>query len=91
MVLPAGAGDESDITVGIRPEHVELSAEGLAARVELVEPTGFGIILHLSLNGLPFKVFTSDRAYLAPGADVSVSLPSHHLHFFDAQGNRIRT
>jgi multiple sugar transport system ATP-binding protein len=89
MQLPAVAGDESGITMGIRPEHVELSADGHAATVELVEPTGFGIILHLSLNGLPFKVFTSDRAYLAPGSHVSVSLPPNHLHFFDAHGQRI--
>ncbi|TDK32245.1 sn-glycerol-3-phosphate ABC transporter ATP-binding protein UgpC [Rhizobium deserti] len=87
--LPPGADDEQGITVGIRPEHVELSAEGVGATVDLVEPTGFGIILHLSLNGVDLKVFTSDRAFLTPGQQVSVSFPTHHLHFFDAGGNRI--
>jgi multiple sugar transport system ATP-binding protein len=89
MPVPAVVADGEAITVGIRPEHVELSAKGIRANVELIEPTGFGIILHLSLNGLAFKVFTSDRAYLAPGQQVAVGFPERHLHFFDAAGNRI--
>lgn len=45
------------VTLGIRPEHVVLSSNSadMSANVELIEPTGFGIILHLSLHGLPFK------------------------------------
>jgi multiple sugar transport system ATP-binding protein len=89
MPVPAVVADGEAITVGIRPEHVELSAKGIRANVELIEPTGFGIILHLSLNGLAFKVFTSDRGYLAPGQQVAVGFPERHLHFFDAAGNHI--
>ncbi len=38
--------------------HARKVSPGMSADVELVEPTGFGIILHLSLHGLPFKIFT---------------------------------
>ncbi|MEZ2218800.1 ABC transporter ATP-binding protein [Rhizobium sp. RCC_161_2] len=84
--LPVGA----KATVGIRPEHVVLSTDGtdLSADVELIEPTGFGIILHLSLHGLPFKVFTLNREALSAGPQVNVSFPAQHLHVFDEEGER---
>jgi multiple sugar transport system ATP-binding protein len=83
--------DGAAVTLGIRPEHVAMSPGsqgGLEATVDLVEPTGFGIILHLGLHGLPFNVFTLDRAALTAGPMVTVAFPPQHLHLFDEQGNR---
>jgi len=81
--------DGATVTLGIRPEHVAIAPESpMEAAVELIEPTGFGIIMHLSLHGLPFKVFTLDRAALKAGPKVPVAFPSQHLHLFDAEGNR---
>jgi multiple sugar transport system ATP-binding protein len=84
--LPVGA----KVTLGIRPEHVLLTSDGsgIGADVELIEPTGFGIILHLSLHGLPFKVFTLDREVLNARAKVTVSFPAQHVHVFDGEGKR---
>ncbi len=81
----------SDVTVGIRPEHVVIAEDGagVQADVELVEPTGFGIILHLTLHGIPLKVFTLDRRRLATGNKLGVSFPAEQLHLFDAEGKRI--
>ena len=78
------------IGTGIRPEHVVLSSNpsDMAADVELIEPTGFGIILHLSLHGLPFKVFTLDRSALSAGTKVNVAFPAQYLHVFDEEGKR---
>ena len=82
-----GAGNA--VTLGIRPEHVVLTRDGgLAADVDLIEPTGFGIIMHLTLHGLPLKVFTLDREVLTSGRQVNVSFPQKHLHLFDPDGNR---
>ena len=72
IVLPSPYQVEEGaaVTLGIRPEHVEMSPiseGGLGATVDLIEPTGFGIILHLGLHGLPFNVFTLDRDALAAG------------------------
>ena len=85
--LPEGA----KVTVGIRPEHVILASDGsgMSASVDLVEPTGFGIILHLSLHGLAFKVFTLDRAALSAGPAVGVTFPPQHVHVFDESGRRL--
>jgi multiple sugar transport system ATP-binding protein len=81
----------ADVTLGIRPEHVAMSpasADRLNASVDLIEPTGFGIILHLGLHGLPFNVFTLDRNALTAGPTVTVAFPPQYLHLFDHAGNR---
>jgi len=87
--LPLSNGEK--VTLGIRPEHVVMTNDGagITADVELVEPTGFGIILHLSLHGLPFKIFTLDREALSAGPKVNVAFPAKHLHVFNAEGNRV--
>ncbi|MFN7024664.1 MAG: ABC transporter ATP-binding protein [Pseudorhizobium sp.] len=80
-----------EVTVGIRPEHVTFDApgNGLPAHLALVEPTGFGIILHLTLNGMHLKIFTTDRAVLKAGPIVSVAFPQEHLHLFGPDGTRV--
>ncbi|WP_331372005.1 ABC transporter ATP-binding protein [Sinorhizobium chiapasense] len=88
----ASIADNAHATLGIRPEHVVLAGHGpesLLATVDLVEPTGFGIILHLSLGRTSFKAFTNDRSFLTASGTVPVRLPAHYLHFFDAEGNRV--
>ena len=91
LAAPLSLTNGAKVTLGIRPEHVVIASEGgLNANVELVEPTGFGIILHLSLHGLPFKIFTLDRAALTSGPTINVSFPAQHLHVFDADGNRAK-
>jgi multiple sugar transport system ATP-binding protein len=87
---PLELADGAKVTLGIRPEHVVMSPDGngMSANVELVEPTGFGIILHLSLHGLPFKIFTLNREALSAGPKVKVSFPAQYLHVFDGEGKR---
>jgi len=86
-----GLPNGEKVTIGIRPEHVTMTNDGsgISADVELVEPTGFGIILHLSLHGLPFKIFTLDRDALSAGPKVNVTFPAKHLHVFNSEGNRV--
>ncbi|WP_413712479.1 ABC transporter ATP-binding protein [Rhizobium sp. Rhizsp82] len=90
LSAPLSVANGATVTLGIRPEHVVMSSDGngMSADVELIEPTGFGIILHLSLHGLPFKVFTLNREALSAGPKVNVTFPAQHLHVFDEAGNR---
>jgi multiple sugar transport system ATP-binding protein len=82
--------NETKVTLGIRPEHVVISPDGaIEAMVELVEPTGFGIIMHLSLHGLPFKIFTLDRSVLTAGKTIHVDFPQARLHIFGDDGKRV--
>ncbi|MBP1860599.1 ABC transporter ATP-binding protein [Rhizobium herbae] len=96
IVLPLGGtaklADGSRATLGIRPEHVILGAEGpdtMMATVDLVEPTGFGIIVHLKLGPVAFKAFTLDRRFLGMHGEVAVKLPVPNLHFFNEEGRKV--
>ena len=93
VALPVRPGmeDGSAMTLGIRPEHVARSAESAAvtAETQLIEPTGFGIIVHLNVGGQDLKMFTQDRAALLFEGEITVSLPPDHLHFFNDAGDRV--
>ncbi|MGO4569382.1 ABC transporter ATP-binding protein [Rhizobium sp. 2YAF20] len=88
---PAPLANGAPVTLGIRPEHVVMTKDGtgMTAEVELIEPTGFGIILHLKVHNLPFKIFTLDREALKAGSSIHVSFPQQYLHVFDDIGNRV--
>jgi multiple sugar transport system ATP-binding protein len=84
------AQDGAQITVGIRPEHIPVgrAAEpGIPCSVELVEPTGFGTILHVRPFGATLKAFTLNRDATV-GDAVSVRLPAERLHLFDGQSGQ---
>ena len=86
----SGLENGSVATLGIRPEHVVIADKGRwKADVELVEPTGFGIILHLSIHGQRFKIYTLDRSVLNQPPVIHVDFPTEHIHIFDADGNRV--
>jgi multiple sugar transport system ATP-binding protein len=77
------------LTIGIRPEHIALGAGPIQGVVDLVEPTGLGTIAHLRLAGAALKAFSLERMALTIGAGVSMDLPAHRLHLFDADGVRV--
>jgi multiple sugar transport system ATP-binding protein len=84
-----GLAEGCPLTVGIRPEHIELGKGPMRAIIELVEPTGLGTIAHLSLSGIALKAFTLARMPLSIGSTLAMDLPPHRLHLFDAEGARV--
>ncbi|WP_336802259.1 ABC transporter ATP-binding protein [Kaistia sp. MMO-174] len=97
VVVPlAGAAPTADgtkVTLGIRPEHVLVGKDlpgGIAATIDLVEPTGFGTILHASAFGSDVKAFSLERGLAERGDTVHVQFPVERIHLFDtASGSRI--
>jgi multiple sugar transport system ATP-binding protein len=86
----AGLANGGQVTLGVRPEHVAIVYEGgQGASVDLMEPTGFGIIVHAMLDGLPVKIFTQDRAIMNSGREIRITFPVERLHLFDADGQRV--
>ncbi len=83
-VLPGTA-----VTIGIRPEHITLGSGPLQGRVELVEPTGLGMIVHLRLADIALKAFTVERRPLVIGAALPLDLPQPRVHVFDGEGRRL--
>jgi multiple sugar transport system ATP-binding protein len=90
---PAPIADGTKVTLGIRPEHVlvgKTGLEGIQALIDLVEPTGFGTILHANAFGSDVKAFSLERGVAVRGDTVSVSFPTDRIHLFDtATGARI--
>ena len=79
----------SALTVGIRSEHIALGAGPAQGIVDLVEPTGLGTIVHVTLGGTALKAFSLARSSLAIGARVAMELPARNLHLFGSDGTRI--
>ncbi|MEP6565862.1 MAG: TOBE domain-containing protein, partial [Mesorhizobium sp.] len=87
--LPLKNGDA--ITVGLRPEHIQLSEDGaLEAEVEVVEPLGLSTQFYVKLAGQQVCVFVMGRSNVRPGDKVQLSADPAALHLFDpASGSRI--
>jgi ABC-type sugar transport system ATPase subunit len=91
--------DESEVTIGIRPEYIHVSSDDLPGGVPAFVQRktiqiGGQYLVALSIEGLSTPSF---KAKVAPGAGerlpasgpVSVELPLAQVSLFDAAGNRI--
>ncbi len=90
--LPAGA--EKAGTVGLRPEHIEISlskTEGLTGTVKAVEPMGSETMILLNMGDMPVTVMSRERFDIAPGTKVGVKPDLSRMHVFDAGGSRLET
>jgi len=75
-----------DVVLGVRPEHVEISTEGIAVDVDVVEELGaeayvFG---HLELQGRiePLVLRVDWRHTPAKGDRIHVTIDADHIHLF---------
>jgi multiple sugar transport system ATP-binding protein len=78
-------------TVGIRPEHAQLSSDGpLQLQVSQVEQLGSTSILHGKVVAdAPFELILSGQTQIKRGDTVRVSAPAEQLHYFDQNGLRL--
>ena len=91
--LPDGLAlkDSDVITVGLRPEHIRLAADGeLQGEVGVVEPLGLSTQFYVKLAGQQLCVFAMGRAGVKPGDVVRLSADPASLHLFDPKsGDRV--
>jgi multiple sugar transport system ATP-binding protein len=91
VAVPEGVhlAEGQPVTIGIRPEHVRVAADAEpgchTARVDLVEPTGFGTIVHVRLLGEDLKIYTLDRGAARVGEPLHIALDASRLHVFDRE------
>jgi ABC-type sugar transport system ATPase subunit len=88
----AGAGEA--VTLGVRPENVELSESGDAAaipgRVELIEAVGADTYLSVGVaEGTTVMVRVSADTRVQEGDCLHLRFPPQRLLLFDASGNRV--
>ena len=74
---------------GVRPERFELTDyQGLSARIDLIEPTGLGQVLHMEALGQTLKAFRPERLNLRVGDTVGLRVPPEGLLLFDPDGGK---
>ncbi len=104
IAAPIDVAAGMEVTIGVRPEHVvvgardgdaaskPVDANGLPhhAMVELIEPTGMGMIVHLRYGDAVLKAFHVGRLNARPDDVLPFALPAEHLHLFlSSNGQRI--
>ncbi len=82
---PAGAieGAGNDLTVGLRPEGVQIAAGGQPAEVVAVEPFGSEVIIDVRVNGEAIKVRAAPDVRPEPGSKVGLHVAAAAVRMFD--------
>ncbi|MCC7327160.1 MAG: sn-glycerol-3-phosphate ABC transporter ATP-binding protein UgpC [Burkholderiales bacterium] len=86
LPLPAGsrADDGQAVLYGVRPEHFQLGASGLAVEVVVVEPTGADTQLYCRFDGHDVVAAIRDCAECRSGDRIVLAPDSRRAHLFDA-------
>jgi len=80
------------VTIGLRPQHMELSSgpDALDARVTLVEELGSETVVHaVTEDGQKLLAVLQGQQRLKQGESVGFSLAGVTLHAFDGKGKRL--
>jgi multiple sugar transport system ATP-binding protein len=82
LPLPPDAYGENAV-YGIRPEHLELSPDGLPANVLLVEPMGSETQVTMTLGEHQLIGVFRERVQAKPGSTITVKPDTANIHLFD--------
>ena len=90
--LAANNVEEQAITLGVRPEHMVLTNDGIEAKIEVNELMGSSVHLHVDVNGKDVIVIVStmnmtgaEVAELKAGATIKVGFPGNVAHVFNKE------
>ena len=88
--LPQALSSNGEVTVGIRPSHINIDADGFPAQLYLSENLGEGFLLNLYLGENLVKMRVTDMQGIKDGETVKISFDTNALHLFDREtGQRI--
>ncbi|MGH6960151.1 MAG: TOBE domain-containing protein, partial [Dongiaceae bacterium] len=77
------------IELAIRPEHVQLGAQGIAATVRLVQPVGPSTFVTVAWPGGELVARLPGMVQFAPGEAVHFGIDDEaHMMFFDGEQGR---
>ena len=76
------------MSYGIRPEHLSMQPQGIAATVEVVEPMGAETEVLARVGDRSFVVMVHGRASVGPGERVFLAPQAAQAHLFDAASGR---
>ncbi len=75
--------------IGVRPEHVRVSRNGLPVSVSAIDYLGAETVLRMTLGPQTLFVKTDGRHRYKPGEQLHVSWPEKAVHHFGAGGLRL--
>jgi sn-glycerol 3-phosphate transport system ATP-binding protein len=81
---PIYPGRGEGLLLGVRPEEIQLTTNGVAATLEAIEYLGADSILACRAGSETLIVRAQGKVTLAPGADVQLAWPREAMHLFDA-------
>ncbi|MFN7286314.1 MAG: TOBE domain-containing protein, partial [bacterium] len=76
------------VVYGIRPEHLKPGAEGITAKVSVVEPTGPELHIYADLGDHEVCSITQDRLALRPGDTVHLAPALDRVHLYDQESGK---
>ena len=81
------SGEEKELTLGVRGEHLILGDKGIEATVSFVEILGntTNILCKLDDSDVEFNVTVQERSELVSGDKVKVSFLGKNVHLFDKE------
>ena len=80
-----------EVVLGIRPEHLEVAADGFEAEVVVIEPTGSETQLFARVGGHEITAVFRERHQFAPGQRIRLRPQADHAHLFDSSsGQRLQ-
>ncbi len=79
--------EAKEVILGIRPEHLIVSESTtlFKAKLEVIEPLGSEIYLHLKTELHRFAIRTSKITDFAVGQDIYLACETKNMHFFDTE------
>jgi multiple sugar transport system ATP-binding protein len=78
------------VIYGVRPEHFQLSADGLPAKVNVIEPTGSETQVMAEFAGTQIICAFRERVAAKPGETIRIMADPALVHLFDAgSGQRV--
>jgi multiple sugar transport system ATP-binding protein len=86
----AAAPQDAEVELGIRPEHVEVAANGNALAIEMIEPMGSDLLAWSRLGAAPVSLRLPAESPVRAGDRIAVAIPSGKVSLFDrASGRRL--
>jgi multiple sugar transport system ATP-binding protein len=77
-----------EVTLGVRPEHLAVRANGLPAEVVVVEPTGADTQIFCKVGGTEVTAVVRERHEFKPGEMIRLA-PDLTFLFDPASGRRL--
>ena len=90
--FPVGRATPSrrDITLGLRPNDLQIVPSGFAARIERIEDLGDAAIVSLKAQDRALKIKTAAPPSAGEGGEIQLGFAPTAAHLFDAEtGNRL--